>query len=64
MKPDKNDKTDKTDKTDKNVVKFINVLPDSPYARSFTLRGRGREFFKKGQFQGHLKQHNLEQSPG
>ena len=63
MKPDKNDKTDKTDKTDKNVVKFINVLPDSPYARSFTLRG-GREFFKKGQFQGHLKQHNLEQSPG
>ena len=47
VKPDKNDKTDKTDKTDKNVVKFINVLPDSPYARSFTLRGGERIFQKR-----------------
>ena len=47
MKPDKNDKADKTDKTDKNVVKFINVLPDSPYARSFTLRGGERIFQKR-----------------
>ena len=45
-----------------NFAKFVRTPFFRPSGRSFTLRGHN--FFKKVQFQGHLKQRSLEQDPG
>ena len=45
-----------------NFAKFLRTPFFRPSARSFILRGHN--FFKKVQFQDHLKQLSLEQDPG